>query len=135
MNAKIRFKCPHCGEVMNVASPNQTCNKCHNPIQLPPEGSIYIYRQGSPYGIAGGFGLYINEKPYGYIVNKELLRLPVAYGTYTIHAAAGMNRKCKDMQVTISPENPVVYTKVYMKPGFWTNSFVIVPLDPKLLDQ
>lgn len=134
MSAKIRIKCPHCNEVSNVLSVNGTCPECSKPLELSEEGSIYIYRQGSFYGIAGGFGLFINGEPFGYIGNKELLRIPVKFGTYNIHSAVGMSRKCRDLQVTITPENPVAYTKVYIKPGFWTNSFVVEPLDPKLLD-
>lgn len=134
MAAKIRIKCPHCGEASNVASLNEVCTKCRQPLGTPEEGSIYIYRQGSPYGIAGGFGLYLNDQPYGYIGNKELLRIPVKFGNYNIHSAVGMSRKCRDLQVSITPENPVVYTKVYIKPGFWTNSFVVEHVDPKLLD-
>ena len=135
MAAKIRIKCPHCGEANNVHAANEACPKCRQPLSNGEEGSIYIYRQGSPYGIAGGFGLYINNEPYGYIGNKELLRIPVKFGTYNIHSAVGMSRKCQDLQVTISPEHPVAYTKVYMRSGFWANSFVVEPLDPKLLDM
>lgn len=134
MSAKIRVRCPHCGDANNVHSIFEACPKCHQPLGMTEEGSIYIYRQGSPYGIAGGFGLYINDQPYGYIGNKELLRLPVKFGTYTIHSAVGMSRKCRDLQVTVSPEHPIAYTKVYIKPGFWTNSFVVEPVDPSLLD-
>ncbi len=134
MAAKIRIKCPHCGEADNVYSVNEPCPKCHQHLGIEEEGSIYIYRQGSPYGIAGGFGLYINDQPYGHIGNKELLRIPVKFGTYNIHSAVGMSRKCRDLQVTISPENPVAYTKVYIKAGFWANSFVVEYVDPKLLE-
>ncbi len=134
MQANIRIKCPHCGEASNVNTINDLCPGCHKNIDTVEEGNIYIYRQGSFYGIAGGFGLFINGQPYGYIGNKELLRIPVRFGTYNIHSAVGMNRRCRDLQVTITPENPVAYTKVYMKPGFWTNSFVVEPLDPKKLE-
>ena len=134
MAAKIRIKCPHCGEANNVYSVNDLCPKCGQPLDIVEEGSIYIYRQGSPYGIAGGFGIYINGQPYGHIGNKELLRIPVRFGTYNIHSAVGMSRKCRDLQVTVTPENPAVYTKVYIKPGFWANSFVVEYVDPKLLD-
>lgn len=134
MSAKIRIKCPHCKEASNVLSVNSACPECGKPLELSEEGSIYIYRQGSFYGVAGGFGLFINGEPFGYIGNKELLRIPVKFGTYNIHSAVGMSRKCRDLQVTITPENPEAYTKVYIKPGFWTNSFVVEPLDPKLLD-
>ncbi len=134
MAAKLRIKCPHCGEASNVFTVNDNCPKCNRPLGLEEEGSIYIYRQGSPYGVASGFGLFINDQPFGYIGNKELLRIPVKYGTYNIHSAVGMNRKCRDLQVTITPENPEAFTKVYIKAGFWANSFVVEYVDPKLLD-
>lgn len=134
MTAKLRVKCPHCGTAENVFSVNDICPKCKNPMNAPAQGNIYIYRQGSFYGVAGAFGLYLNGEPYGHIGNKELLCLPLPFGTYTIHSAVGMSRKCRDLIVTISPENPVAYTKVYIKPGFWTNSFVVEPMDPKLLN-
>ena len=134
MSAKIRIKCPHCSEAKNVHSIDEVCPKCHKPMDIAEEGNIYIYRQGSPYGIAGGFGLILNGQPYGYIGNKELLRIPVKFGTYNIHSAVGMSRKCQDLQVTVTPENPAVYTKVYIKAGFWTNSFVVEYVDPNLLD-
>ena len=53
MAAKIRIKCPLCNEANNVHSVNDPCPKCHKPLNIEEEGSIYIYRQGSPYGIAG----------------------------------------------------------------------------------
>ena len=134
MAAKIRIICPFCNEAVNLHSTNEPCPKCHQPLTFMEEGSIYIYRQGSPYGIAGGFGLFLNGQPFGYIGNKELLRIPVRYGTYTIHSAVGLSRKCEDLQVTVTPNNPVVYTKVYIKAGFWTNSFVIEYVDPRLLE-
>ena len=134
MAAKIRIKCPLCESAENIRIIDDVCPKCKQPHGLGDQGCIYIYRQGSPYGIAGGFGLYLNGQPYGHIGNKELLCLPVKFGTYTIHSAVGMSRRCQDLEVTVSPENPVVYTKVYIKPGFWTNSFAVEYVDPKLLD-
>lgn len=134
MAAKLRIKCPNCGEAGNIHHINSPCPKCNAPLALSDQGAIYIYRQGSPYGIAGGFGLYLNGVPFGYIGNKELLCIPAPFGTYTIHSAVGLSKKCQDLTVTITPENPVVYTKVYIKAGFWTNSFVVEYVDPKLLD-
>lgn len=134
MSAKIRLKCPHCKEVVNIEYGLQVCPKCHNSVATENQASIYLYRQGSFFGIAGGFGVYINGEPMGYIGNKELLKIPVPYGCYIIHCAAGMNRKCKDLQINLSPEHNVGYAKVHMKMGFWTNSFVVEPVDPNLLD-
>ena len=134
MAAKIRIKCPLCGDASNVHTVQDVCPECKRPMDLVEEGNIYIYRQGSVYGVAGGFGLYINGEPYGHIGNRELLRIPVKFGTYNIHSAVGMSRKCRDLEVTVSPENPNVYTKVYIKPGFLTNTFVVEYVDPNLLD-
>ncbi len=134
MAAKIRIKCPLCGEASNVHPGTNVCPECKRPIEIPQEAAIYLYRQGSAYGIAGKFGVYLNGQPYGHIGNKELLCIPVKFGSYNIHSAVGMSRKCQDLVVNLSAEHPVAYTKVYIKPGFWTNSFVVEPVDPKLLD-
>ena len=134
MPAKLRVKCPRCGEASNVFTVNDICPKCRQPLGLVEEGSIFIYRQGSPYGIAGGFGLFIDGQPYGFIGNKELLRIPIKFGTHNIHSAVGMSRKCRDLLVTVTPQYPAVFTKVYIKPGLWANSFVIEYVDPNLLD-
>ena len=134
MSAKIRIKCPHCQEASNIKPEATLCPECKKPIILPADGCIYLYRQGSPYGIAGGFGIYLNGVPYGHIGNKETLCIPLSYGTYNVHCAAGMSRRCADLVVTLTPENPQAYAKVHIRPGFWTNSFVVEPLDPSLLD-
>ena len=134
---KIRMKCPHCGEAFNV-NVNLgvvACPKCKNHIESSQEGKIYLYRQGSVYGVAGSFGIYLNGQPYGHIGNKELLCFPLPYGTYNIHSAVGMSRKCRDLQVTHSPDAPEAYTNVYIRPGFWTNNFVVEPMDPTILRQ
>lgn len=133
MAAKMRIKCPHCGAVENVAAGGVSCPKCGKALESAV-ACVYLYRQGSPYGIAGGFGIYIDGQPYGHIGNKETLCIPLSYGSHTLHCAVGMSRKCRDLQVNLSPENPQAYAKVYIKPGFWTNSFVIEPMDPKLLN-
>lgn len=134
MAAKVRIKCPYCNEVSNIHMGESVCPECKRQIDLPQSSCVYLYRQGSPYGIAGGFGIYINGNPFGYIGNKELLCIPLPYGTYNLHCAVGLSKKCRDMQITLTPEKPVDYAKVYIKPGFWTNSFVIEPVDPKLLE-
>lgn len=134
MAKKLRIKCPLCNKVNNIPEEGKFCPECQRPIEPCTEACIYLYRQGSPLGVASGFGIYLNGEAYGHIGNKEILCFPLPYGTYTIHCAAGMNRKCKDLQITLTPENRVAYAKVFMKPGFWSNSFVVEPIDPKLLD-
>ncbi len=125
----LRVKCA-CGEVSN-AFPGNLCPKCRRELEIPTEGMIYLYRMGSPLGIAGGFGIYLNTEPYGYIGNRELLRIPVKFGTYSMHIAVGMNRKCTDLVFNITPENPYGYAKVHMRPGFISNHFIIEPSTPE----
>ena len=133
MESKLRVKCPTCGEICNIAGDNATCPKCKAQIPVSPDACFYLYRQGSPFGMAAGFGVYVNGQPFGHIGNKELLCFPVPYGKYILHCASGMNRRCTDVEITLTPENRYAYLKVFMKPGFWTNSFVLEPMDPKLL--
>ena len=104
MNKLLRVKCS-CGNVMNAYA-GQVCNNCRQPINIPQGGMIYLYRMGSPIGIASGFGIYINGEPFGYIGNKETLRIPVAFGSYNLHVASGMNRRCNDFVINITPEHP-----------------------------
>lgn len=125
MSNLLRVKCS-CGNVVNAA-PGNSCPKCKRPLEIPEDGLISLYRKGSPLGIAGGFGIYINGEPMGYVGNRETVRIPVEYGSYTLHVAAGMSRKCNDLTLHITPENRQGYAKVWMKPGFWANSFVIEP--------
>jgi len=125
----LRVKCA-CGKVLN-AQPGEVCPKCRRPLVFPEQGVIYLYRKGSFFGIAGGFGIYINGEPMGYIGNKETVRIPVPYGSYNLHVAAGMNRRCNDYIINITPQTPYAFMKVWMKPGFWTNSFVLEPSVPE----
>ena len=119
----FRFKCPSCGTVQD-ASIDSACQKCKQPLALPGPGGVQIYRMGSPIGIAVGYGIYINGEPYGHIANKESIRIPLAYGTYTFHFTCGMTRKCEDLVVTLTPEAPLAYIKARIKPGFWTNKII-----------
>ena len=52
------------------------------------------------------------------------------FGTHKIHIASGMNRRCTDMTVTLTPQMPVGFLKVHMRVGFWSNTFVIEPATP-----
>ena len=132
--ARLRIKCAACGDVNNIKPGETLCPKCKKPLNISPDACIYLYRQGSPYGIAGGFGIYIDGEPFGHIGNKETLCIPVPYGKHNIHCAVGMSRNCKDLQVDLNPNCRHAFAKVYIKPGFWTNDFVVEPIDPAKLD-
>lgn len=133
MSNLFRVKCT-CGHVMNAAY-GASCPKCKNLLPFSPDALITLYRKGSPLGIAGGFGVYIDGEPYGYIGNRETIKIPVSYGEHVIHVASGMNRRCNDMKVTLTPEQRFTYFKVWMRPGFWTNSFVLEPASPNEMPE
>ncbi len=120
MAIPARVKCPTCGEVLNIDM-NMPCPKCGTPLQAYHMAEIHLYRMGSPIGVAVGYGIYINGQPMGHLGNKESLRIPLPYGTYTIHFTCGMTRKCEDATVVLTPEMPVAYIKGSIKAGFWTN--------------
>ena len=121
MAKTYRLRCPACGEVMDGAEVH-ACTKCG--AEIPAEGMIQLYRKGSPIAMAATFGIYINGEPTGHIGNTQNLYIPVAYGTYNLHFTCGMTRRCKDLQVTISPDAPNAYVKVGMKSGFWANTLI-----------
>lgn len=127
--SSLRVKCS-CGNVLNT-TPGGFCPKCRQPLQIPTDAVIYLYRKGSPFGIAGGFGIYINGQPMGYIGNRETVCIPVPYGTHNLHVAVGMNRKCNDFVLNLTPQNRRAYVKVWMKPGFFSNKFVLEMATPE----
>lgn len=129
MSQLLRSKCPSCGNVEDIPA-NGTC-KCGTPLILPEDGVIQIYRMGSPFGVAVGFGIYINDAPFGHLANASSIRIPVAYGHYKVHITHGMSRKCVDAEFDITPENRYSYLKAHIKMGFISNTIVIeqVPAD------
>lgn len=125
----LRVKCPGCGEVYDVAG-SCPCAKCGAPLYASQPAMLHLYRLGSPVGVAVGFGIYVDGQPCGFIANKETIHIPLPYGPHTIHVASGMNRKCNDITVELTPAAPVGYMKVRLKPGFWSNSFELTPANP-----
>ena len=124
MSQLLRIKCPSCGQVVDVPG-NGTCAKCNNPLVLPEEGVIQMYRMGNPLGMAVGFGIYLNDIPMGHLANSESIRVPVPYGHYKVHMTHGMSRKCVDAEFDVTPEDRFIYLKAHIKPGFWANTVVV----------
>ena len=123
MSQLLRIKCPSCGNVQDILG-NSTCS-CGNPLVLPGDGVIQMYRMGSPFGIAVGFGIYLNDIPMGYLANADSIRIPVPYGHYKVHMTQGMSRKCVDQEFDITPVERIVYLKAHINVGFITNKIVI----------
>ena len=133
--AKVyRMKCPTCGNVQNVNA-SGPCKKCGAQLNVEQPAAIDLYRMGNFYGAAGGFSIYINEQPYGAIGNREELVFPLPYGEYKMHIVCGMNRKCNDPIINLTAEDSYVCMKVYMKPGFISNKFIIERVDPSTMPK
>ena len=126
--ATYRIKCASCGFVgdyVNDGTHVYKCGKCGAPHTFA--GQMLLSRMGSPYGVAAGFGVYIDGAPFGHIANKQTVRILLPEGLHNIHVSCGMNRKCNDYTFTIDDKYNTFSTKVYMKPGFWTNTLVLAP--------
>ena len=130
MADQFRIKCPSCGHVFD-GEPTSSCPKCKLPTAVSAEGGVQIYRMGSPIGIAVGYGIYINEIPYGHLGNQESVRIPLPYGTYTLRFTCGMTRKCQSVTVTLTPENRLAYIKARIKMGFWANKIIAETAKPE----
>ena len=129
-----RMKCPNCGNVVNVNGTGP-CPKCSAPLDVNQPAAIALYRMGNFMGAATGFGLYINNQPFGAIANRETLIIPLPYGTYQMHIVCGMNRRCNDPVITLTPQDPFVCLKVHMKMGFVQNTFILERVDPSTMPQ
>lgn len=126
--ADYRFKCASCGNVADYANdgtPIFKCGKCGAPHTF--DGQMILYRMGSPYGIGMGFAIYIDGEPFGHVANTQTVRILLPSGVHNIHVSCGMNRKCNDYSFTIDERYNTFSTKVYMKPGFVSNTLVLTP--------
>lgn len=130
----FRMKCPNCGKVQNLYA-SGPCPECGNPLQVEQPAAIALYRMGNFMGAANGFGLYVNEQPFGAIGNRETIIIPLPYGDYKMHVVCGMNRRCNDPIIRLSPQDPYVCLKVHMKMGFWQNQFILERVDPATMPQ
>lgn len=134
MAIMLRTKCPQCGELLETLG-DCVCGKCGTPISFAGMGMVQIYRMGSPIGIAVGYGIYLNGQPYGHLANKQSIRIPLPFGTYTLHITCGMTRKCSDLTFTLTPQAPCAYVKARIKMGAFTNKIMIEPALPSEMPQ
>lgn len=134
MSDMYRFRC-NCGNVFNAPVGTTNCNKCGAPLMTDNCGCLQVYRMGSPIGVAVGMGVYIDNVPYGHLGTCESSRIVLPYGEHLIHMTIGMCRKCTDLRVNITPEQPYICVKAHIKPGFWTNTVVIEPARPEEMPQ
>ena len=130
MSQLLRVKCPSCGQVVDFQG-NGPCRKCGNAIALPEDGVIQIYRMGNPMGMGVGMGIYLNGIPLGHLANTDSVRIPVSYGHYKLHMTLGLNRKCKEQEFDVTPDNRFAYFKAHVMVGFWSNTVVIEQATPE----
>ena len=128
MPKQYRVVCPKCGKPINVpVGPTYQCPACKAENTTPQGGLLYIYRMGNFMGAAIGMDIHINDNPVGLMANKETVCIPLGYGTYKIHIAHSMNRRCNDPVIEISPQNPVVYLKARLKSGAFSSTIIVEP--------
>ena len=125
----LRVVCPKCKKALNVTG-DPKCTACGADLRIPNEGMIQIYRMGNFMGGAAAAGIYINGTPYGHVGNRGTVQIPLPFGTYKLHMTMGMNRRCNDPEITLSPDKPVAYLKMHIKMGVFSNTMVIEPADP-----
>ena len=109
---KCRFRCG-CGNVFNGDEHTQVCSSCGRTLDVANCGAIQLYRMGNMMGMAVGMGIHIDDIPFGYLANKESVRLVVPYGSHKIHVTHTTTRACNDPIVTITPEQPVAFMKAH----------------------
>ncbi len=129
-----RVKCKSCGTVQDIAG-DAACAKCRAPVASKSDGMIQMYRMGSPFGVAAGYGVYINGEPYGHIANTQSIRIPLPFGSYKLHCTCGATRKCNDLVVNVTPEFPNAYVKARICTGFWSNHIAIEPASPESMPK
>ena len=82
--ATYRIKCASCGFVgdyVNDGTHIYKCGKCGAPHTFA--GQMLLYRMGSPYGVAAGFGIYIDGAPFGHVGNKQTVRILLPEGSFS----------------------------------------------------
>lgn len=130
MPDRIRFKCPACGEVKDLPETVAACPKCGQKL-VTGEGYLQLYRMGSPLGVAMPYAIYIDKVGYGHLANKESTRISLPFGEHLVHVTLGMNRKCTDMTINLTPEAPIFYMKAHIKAGFIQNKIVLEAAKPE----
>lgn len=129
-----RAICPSCKRAVNIPN-DEPCPHCHNQITLPRGGLLKIYRMGNFVGVASAVSIYLNNTAYGRIGNKETVQIPLPFGSYLVHLAMGMNRKCNDPVVELTPQNPVSCLKMHVRVGVFVNTMVLEPADPSAMPE
>ncbi len=124
---KLRVLCSSCNAVNETTGGGSiNCSQCGRPFTLPVEGVIRLYRMGSPMGMAVGFGIYIDDKPCGYIGNTESLSIPIGPGRHTLYMRMrGQPTRSEVTTFTVTPTDRVFCFKVHIKTGFWKGTLVI----------
>ena len=133
-----RLICPACKRVFDtsVMPPNSVqCPKCKAMVQIPSQGLLKIYRMGNFMGGAAPASIYINEQPCGHLGNQGSINIPLNYGTYKIHMALNMNRRCNDPIIQVTPEKPLHCYKMHIKVGVWSSTMVLEEADPASMPQ
>lgn len=139
MPTPLRFKCPQCGMVQDVAG-NGPCWKCHVMVHLPEDGVIQILRtlrtKLSMEIYINGIELGLLGRRAGHYSSFDTVRIPVPYGHYhvLVKYLDYVARKYKGigLEVDVTPQNRFVYLKAErIVPGYSPT----VVLDPATAEE
>ena len=139
MPTPLRFKCPHCGMVQDVAG-NGPCWKCHVMVCLPEDGVIQILRtlrtNLSMEIYINGIELGLLGRRAGHFSSLDTVRIPVSYGHYHVLVKyldyPARKYKGVGLEVDVTPQNRFVYLKAArIIPGYSPT----VVLDPATAEE
>lgn len=118
-NVTVRYRCS-CGNAFDGNDATASCPKCGAAISKG--GTIQLYRMGNMMGVAVGMGIYIDEVSYGFIANKQSLRINVPFGAHKVHVVHTATRACNDPVITVTPEKPYAFCRAsFAGAGFRIN--------------
>ena len=99
------------GHLKDVHESQSACPVCGDPYGAC--GLIQIYRMGAFSGMAVGMGIYVNDVPFGYLGNKQSIRLALPYGQYRLHMTHTTTRACNDPVYCLTPQTPYALCKAH----------------------
>ena len=104
----FRYRC-ECGNVYDDSKESAICPSCKKTNSTENSGIVQLYRVGNFYCAVSPMNLYVDEQPYGNLVNKGNIKLVVPYGEHKLHAAFSGIKNSNNPTINLTPEEPITY--------------------------